>query len=144
MEFDTKITLVIRSDLQIWQMLNVCAFLTSGIVGQDTTLIGPDYLDGDGNAFNGLLKQPVIILSAPSGLIKKIHGKALSRQIKTSAYIEEMFKTGYDEANRLEFSKYAADVANIVGLGLRGDRRQIDKITKGAKMQFSTAETLNA
>lgn len=31
MQFDTKIAVVIRSDLHAWQKLNVAAFLTSGI-----------------------------------------------------------------------------------------------------------------
>jgi len=140
MMFDTKIAIIIRNDLQVWQMLNVCAFMTSGIVGQDTTLIGPDYQDQDGNCFNGLLKQPVIILSASNDLIKKIHGKALSRDVKASMFIEEMFDTGYDEANRAEFTKHSVDVANVVGLGMRAERRQIDKIAKGAKMQFGMGD----
>ncbi len=142
MEFETKIALVLRDDLQIWQWLNVCAFLTSGVVGQHRNLIGEDYFDKDGNVFNGLSKQPMIILSAPSSVMKKIHGKALSRQIKTSAFIEEMFKTGYDEANRAEFAKYSAQSANLVGIGIRADRKIVDKITKGAKMKFDPQPTL--
>ena len=31
MQFDTKVALVIRSDLEAWQKLNVAAFLSSGI-----------------------------------------------------------------------------------------------------------------
>ena len=31
MQFDTKIAVVIRTDLEAWQKLNVAAFLTSGI-----------------------------------------------------------------------------------------------------------------
>lgn len=33
MEFDTKIKLVLRDDLEMWQKLNVTAFLMSGIAG---------------------------------------------------------------------------------------------------------------
>ncbi len=31
MQFDTKIAVVIRTDLEPWQKLNVASFLTSGI-----------------------------------------------------------------------------------------------------------------
>jgi hypothetical protein len=31
MQFDTKVALVIRTDLEAWQKLNVAAFLASGI-----------------------------------------------------------------------------------------------------------------
>ena len=35
--FDTKIAIVVRSDLQSWQKLNVTAFLMSGIVAAHPT-----------------------------------------------------------------------------------------------------------
>ena len=38
--FDTKIAIVLREDLAVWQKLNVTAFLTSGIVGSNEGLIG--------------------------------------------------------------------------------------------------------
>jgi hypothetical protein len=31
MQFDTKIAVVIRTDLEVWQKLNIASFLTSGI-----------------------------------------------------------------------------------------------------------------
>jgi hypothetical protein len=34
MQFDTKIAVVIRTDLEAWQKLNVAAFLTSGVAAQ--------------------------------------------------------------------------------------------------------------
>ena len=39
--FDTKIAIVVREDLAVWQKLNVTAFLTSGVVGSDTGLKMP-------------------------------------------------------------------------------------------------------
>jgi hypothetical protein len=33
MQFDTKIAVVIRTDLQVWQKLNVASFLSSDIPG---------------------------------------------------------------------------------------------------------------
>jgi hypothetical protein len=34
--FDTKFAIVVRQDLEVWQKLNVTAFLTSGIVDKVT------------------------------------------------------------------------------------------------------------
>jgi hypothetical protein len=31
MQFDTKIAVIIRTDLEAWQKLNVASFLTSGV-----------------------------------------------------------------------------------------------------------------
>ncbi len=47
--FDTKVALVLRDDLALWQKLNVTAFLTSGIVGGREELIGTAYEDAAGN-----------------------------------------------------------------------------------------------
>ena len=49
--FDTKIAIVVREDLQVWQKLNVTAFMMSGVVGGTPGLIGETYRDGAGNAY---------------------------------------------------------------------------------------------
>jgi hypothetical protein len=40
MQFDTKVALVIRHDLEAWQKLNVAAFLASGIAAAFTESVG--------------------------------------------------------------------------------------------------------
>ena len=52
----------------------------------------------------------------------------------TSAYVEEMFATGHDAANREVFAKFSPEGAKLVGLALRAEKKLVDKITKGAKM----------
>ena len=98
--FDTKIAIVLRDDLAPWQALNVTAFLTSGIVAQFPDIIGEAYRDRAGNIYNPLSIQPVIVLAADQETINAIHKRALAQGVKTSAYIEEMFATGHDAANR--------------------------------------------
>ncbi len=60
MVFDTKIAIVLREDLPVWQKLNVTAFLTSGIVAQFPEIIGEPYRDRAGNLYNPMSVQPVI------------------------------------------------------------------------------------
>lgn len=132
--FDTKIAIVVRDDLAVWQKLNVTAFLTSGIVGTDATLIGEPYEDGDGNRYAALMVQPMIVLSSDGPGLTKIHRRALDRGVTTALYTEEMFATGHDAANRAAVKAVAMDDLNIVGLALREERRLVDKITKGARM----------
>jgi hypothetical protein len=45
-----------------------------------------------------------------------------------------MFATGHDAANRTVFAEHRPETAKVVGLGLRTDRKLVDKITKGARM----------
>jgi hypothetical protein len=132
--FDTKIAVIIRDDLAPWQALNVTAFLMTGIVGQFPDIIGAPYRDRSGNVYNALSAQPIIVLSADSATIGAIHKRALERRVKTSVYIEEMFSTGHDAANRAVFGEFAPEDAKIVGIALREDKKVVDKITKGARM----------
>lgn len=130
--FDTKIAVVLRDDLLTWQALNVNAFLVGGLVAQTPGIIGKPYEDLDGNRFNPLIAQPIIILSAGSELLTTIHGRCITRGITVSAYVEEMFSTGDDVANREVFSQFGPDNAKVVGIAMRADRKIVDKITKGA------------
>jgi hypothetical protein len=132
--FETKFSIVLRDNLAPWQALNVTAFLAGGIVGQYPRIIGEAYRDRSGNVYNALPIQPVLILTADSATLATIHRRALDRQVITSAYIEEMFKTGHDSANRAVFADYAPEEARLVGLALRADKKIVDKITKGARM----------
>lgn len=132
--FDTKIAIVIREDLVVWQKLNVTAFLMSGVVGATPGLIGQPYEDAAGNLYNPLSIQPVIVLAADQATLNTIHRRALERGVRTALYIKEMFSTGHDEANRAVFKQFAPENAKVVGLSLRDDKKIVDKITKGAKM----------
>jgi hypothetical protein len=132
--FDTKIAIVLRDDLAGWQALNVTAFLTSGIVAETPAIIGQAYRDAAGNVYNPLTIQPIVVLSADQETLRTIHRRSLERGVITSAYIEEMFSTGHDAANREVFAQFSPDDAKLVGLALRTDKKIVDKITKGARM----------
>jgi len=132
--FDTKIAIVLREDLAVWQKLNVTAFLTSGIVGNRAELIGVPYEDAAGNHYNPLLIQPIIVLSADAATLKAIYDRAMTRSVRLSLYIEDMFKTGHDQANRETVKARTPQDMNVVGLALREDKKVVDKITKGARM----------
>ncbi|TLP47132.1 MULTISPECIES: DUF2000 family protein [Cohaesibacter] len=132
--FDTKICIVVREDLEIWQKLNVTAFLMSGITGANPGIIGAAYIDDQNNAHLPMSVQPVIVLSATASQLATIRKRAQSRDVATVAYIEEMFATGHDAANRAVFADHGPDELNTVGIALRADKKIVDKITKGAKM----------
>ncbi|CVI60083.1 MULTISPECIES: DUF2000 family protein [Agrobacterium] len=132
--FDTKIAVILRDDLAVWQKLNVTAFLMSGIVAQTREIIGEPYRDGAGNVYNPLSIQPIVVMATDQEALRKIHQRSLERDVTTSLYIEEMFTTGHDVANRQVFSEFSPDNAKVVGMALRADRKIVDKITKGAKL----------
>tara|TARA_A100001037_G_scaffold202286_1_gene180805 strand:+ start:854 stop:1270 length:417 start_codon:yes stop_codon:yes gene_type:complete len=132
--FDTKITIILLSTLEVWQKLNVTAFLTSGIVGSDPRLIGEAYCDKSERTYLPLNRQPIVVLEADLPGLQKINQRAVNRSVCPSIYIEDMFSTGNDEDNRKTVLKYHTTDLPIVGIGLREDRKLVDKITKGAKL----------
>lgn len=132
--FDTKFVIVVREDLATWQKLNVTAFLSTGIASAKPDIIGESYQDASGNAYHPMAGQPIIVLSADAPTLGKIHQRALQRDVQSSLYIEEMFSTGHDDANRAVFAEFAPDTAKVVGIGFHADKKTADKISKGAKM----------
>ena len=132
--FETKIAIVVRDDLLVWQKLNVTAFLTSGVLGADEELLGERYMDASGQSYRPLIVQPMIVLTTDKAGLTKIHIRALTRGVDFAIYIEDMFETGHDAANRAAVRQYATEELNLVGLALREDKKVVDKITKGAKM----------
>jgi hypothetical protein len=100
MQFDTKIAIVIRTDLQAWQKLNVAAFLTSGIAAAFPECIGEPYEDASGTKYHALIGQPILIYGADGPALTRALDRALTRNVKPAVYTEDMFKTTHDAANR--------------------------------------------
>lgn len=63
-ECDTKIAIVLDEQLAVWQKANVTAFLISGIAGTDSALVGEPYVDGSGNRYLPMFRQPIMIYAA--------------------------------------------------------------------------------
>ena len=100
MQFDTKIAVAIRTDLEVWQKLNVASFLTSGIAAAFPECIGEAYQDGSGTRYLSLIGQPILIYGADIAALTRALERALARNVTPAVYTEEMFKTTHDQANR--------------------------------------------
>jgi hypothetical protein len=133
MQFDTKIAVVIRSDLQAWQKLNVASFLTSGIAAAFPDCIGEPYEDASGTTYHALIGQPILIYGADGPALTRALDRALTRNVKPAVYTEDMFKTTHDAANREVVRAVARADLNLVGIAMRAERKVIDKILDGLK-----------
>jgi len=131
---DTKIAIIIRDDLATWQKLNVTAFLMSGITSANPGIVGKTYQDRGGKRHLAMSVKPVMVLAGTANFLTNIRKRANDKGVDTIAYIEGMFSTGYDDANRAVFADHDATEANTVGIALRADKKIVDKITKGARM----------
>ncbi|HXH42476.1 MAG TPA: DUF2000 family protein [Bradyrhizobium sp.] len=133
MQFDTKIAVVIRTDLQAWQKLNVASFLTSGIAAAFPDCIGEAYQDASGTEYHPLIGQPIMIYGADGPALSRALDRALTRNVKPAVYTEDMFKTTHDAANREAVRAVARADLNLVGIAMRAERKVIDKIIDGLK-----------
>jgi hypothetical protein len=133
MRFDTKIVVIVRDDLEMWQRLNVTAFLASGIAA-NPDLLGEPYADADGTRYLPLLGQPVLVLAAGKEVITAARERAVRRGLPTAVYTADMFATTHDEANRAVVAAVRGADLDLVGVAVHGPRNAVDKITKGAAL----------
>jgi hypothetical protein len=133
MQFDTKIAVVVRTDLEPWQKLNVTAFLAGGIAAAFPMCIGDTYEDGSGTRYLSLIGQPILIYGADRAALSRALERALARNVTPALYTEDMFKTTHDAANREVVKAVARADLNLVGIAMRAERKVIDKIVDGLK-----------
>lgn len=132
--FDTKVALIVRSDLAVWQRLNVVAFLATGIASAAPEVMGGMYVDANGHRYGSMFGQPMLIFEAELAGLQSAHSVGLQRQITMLPYVFSMFSTGHDEANRQAFLVEDPSDMNLVGLALRGPKKAIDKAVKGLSL----------
>jgi len=133
MDFDTKIVVIIREDLAVWQKLNVTAFTVSGLAGSEK-IVGENYVDASGNVYLAMSRQPILIFSATREQMREVYDRAKKRGMKFTIYTEDLFKTYNDADNRAAVATVKAEDLNLVGIAIRSTKRQIDTVVKGLKL----------
>jgi hypothetical protein len=154
MQFDTKIAVVIRTDLEAWQKLNVASFLTSGIAAAFPECMGEPYQDGSGTRYQ-LIGQPILIYGADRAALSRTLERSLTRNVTPAIYTEDMFKTTHDAANREAVRAVIRAELNLVGLAMRrtqGDRQdrrraEVSQLgllgASGRRQSFAAAKPLD-
>ncbi len=132
--FDTKVAVLLRDDLAVWQQLNVAAFLVSGIVGAVAGIIGKPYEDANGTTYLAMCRQPITVLEGDAATLASSLQRALDRGLQVAVYTEEMFATGNDDDNRAAVKAVPRDRLKLVGVGVYGNRSAVDKALKGARL----------
>lgn len=133
MKFENKIVAILKEDMLVWQKLNVTAFIMSGIGGQKEVL-GEPYMDGSGNTYLPMSRQPIMIYSATTEQLKELLLKALNKDVQMAVYTEELFATYNDNDNRAKLAEFATNSLNLVGIGMIGKKNHVDRLTKGLRL----------
>jgi hypothetical protein len=127
-QFDTKIAVVLRDDLAVWQKTNVTAFLVSGIAGTVPGVVGEPYRDASGNEYLPMFVQPVLVYEADAAGLRRAYERAMSRGVVPAVYTSELFETDHDEANRAQVAAVTAEELDLVGIAFRAERKTVDKV----------------
>ena len=128
MEFDTKIAVILRDDLAVWQKTNVTAFLVSGIAATSPGVVGKPYRDGSDNQYLPMFVQPVLVYEADAAALRRAYERAMDRGVTPAIYTYELFTTGHDDANRAAVAAVPAPDLDLVGIALRADRKIVDRV----------------
>jgi hypothetical protein len=132
--FDTKIAVILRDDLAVWQRLNVTSFLVSGIGRCYPEVIGEPYADAEGTDYLPMFRQPVLVFEGSKETLAKSHERAVSRGVALSVFTADLFSTGNDRDNRAAVRAVNRAHLDLVGIAMYGPRAGVDKILKGARM----------
>ncbi|MGI5130996.1 DUF2000 family protein [Pseudonocardia sp. CA-107938] len=132
--FPTKIAVLVRDDLPVWQRLNMTAFLAAGIAHAVPELIGEPYADADGTPYLATFGQPVLVFEATKEQLVTAHRRATDRGLPVAVFTAELFTTGNDRDNRAAVAAVPRDKLDLVGLAVHGPRNGIDKVVKGLPM----------
>ena len=128
MQFDTKIAVVLREDLAVWQKTNVTAFLVSGIAATVPGVVGEPYLDASGNEYLPMFVQPVLVYEADAAGLRRAYERAMTRGVAPAVYTQELFETDHDDANRAAVEAVVAEELDLAGIAFRAERKTVDKI----------------
>ena len=133
MIYPTKTALVLRRDLLPWQIANVAAFLTGGLTGTYPEMVGEPYRDGSGRFYSPLVREPVFVYGADAGDLARTHQRALSRTLRVAIYTAPLFKTSNDVDNRAAVAAQETEALDLVGIGIHGERKIVDKVINGLR-----------
>ena len=122
-----KIAVVVRDDLEMWQALNVTAFLVSGIGTRFPDLIGEPYVDASGATYLSMFGHPVLVFAADAAAIDRAATRTRARGLAMAVYTDDLFATGNDVDNRAAVAKVATEDLALAGIAVAGPRRDVDK-----------------
>src|SRR5882724_6477388 len=132
--FNTKIAVVLREDLAVWQKLNMTAFLVSGVAGTDADTIGEPYEDASGHRYLPMFRQPVLVFAGSAEQLRRAYDRLRAGGLRFAVFTDDLFATGNDGDNRAAVKAVRSEDLRLAGMAVRGERKAIDKALKGLSL----------
>ena len=142
MRFDTKIAVVLREDLPIWQRLNMTAFLCSGIAATVEGIVGEPYQDASEQLYLPMFRQPVLVFRATADELRKAYARAHARDLRIAIFTDDLSMGGAAEFGDIVARANAALSAGCDVLPVCNDRASVAKLLDGLEFEVEPAAHL--
>lgn len=132
-DFSSRLVIVVRKDLEGWQVANTIAHISSYVGNKlkDSFGTGESFAFSDGIEIPRNSQYPMIIKAAESAeQVKEIFDLAREKGLLCIGFIREMIdSTSDEEIENILKSKTYNDV-ELLGFGVFGENEQIKSLTK--------------
>ena len=96
--------------------------------------MGEAYADADDQEYLALLGIPVLVFEGSKENLVAARERALRRELPIAVYTSDMFRTGFDAANRATVRSVPGGDLDLVGIAVHGPKNAVDKILKGSRL----------
>jgi hypothetical protein len=87
-----------------------------GIAATDPALVGEPYVDGSGNRYLPMCRQPIMVYAADRAGLRRAYERAMAREIERLAvFTHDLFATPHDQANRAAVASVPAAELDLAG-----------------------------
>jgi hypothetical protein len=134
MIYDNKIAIVIKSDLEDWQKLNVASFLASSVAIKFPDTHGKSFVNASNSEYLPFIKHPILIYKADTDAeIKRAFNRSKERELNIGIYTAPLFGTKNEEENLIEIAKCNDENQNLVGIIVYGETKKVNEALDGLK-----------
>lgn len=125
-----KCVMVLDEELPVGLAVNAASVLAVTLGRRVESIVGPDIIDGSGQAHAGIVNIPIPILKADASAIKDIRLRAAGMERLLIAGFTDVAQTSktYDEYTR-KISRVPSEELGYLGIALYGDKKLVNKLT---------------
>jgi lysyl-tRNA synthetase class 2 len=134
--FEKKMVMVVEKELGEWKLLNALSHMAAFIGNKmpDTFDTGTYFVTKDGVKLPRNSQFPIVVLSATKSQIRDLTEQAQKQGVLEITFTKDMIETTDDKKLEKMIGEQASDHLDYLGIGLFGQKSQLDEITKGLNL----------
>lgn len=135
-DFSKKITIVVRKDLENWQVLNTVGHVSAYFGNQlkDDFGTGEYYITKDGVNHSRNSQYPIVVLAADQADLYPLIQRVRALDLPTINFIRDMIECEDDAELATRVSVVEDKNLDYLGVGIFGDKDVLKELTKKFKL----------